>query len=237
MLGRDLVARWSSKLRRDIRRQHRPRARRRGAKLGSRHVRPLEQTRRGARNLVESWSPNPQPAHRQGNGDKHMKTRYSVLLAMAVGFGLGAVAVQGLHAQAKPPVYYIGEIDVTNADAYAKEYQPGAGALIKAAGGRSPAAGKAIPIEGAPPKMSASSCWPGTAWKPCRPGAIPRPSRTEGRSARNMRASAPSPSRACRNSDGNGANTARRREHPQFATPLRNARRIKRLNPGQYWER
>ena len=43
---------------------------------------------------------------------------------MAVGFGLGAVAVQGLHAQAKPPVYYIGEIDVTNADAYTKEYQP-----------------------------------------------------------------------------------------------------------------
>jgi uncharacterized protein (DUF1330 family) len=81
-----------------------------------------------------------------------MKTRYSVLLAMAVGFGLGAVAVQGLHAQAKPPVYYIGEIDVTNADAYAKEYQAGAGALIKAAGGRYLAAGKATPIEGAAPK-------------------------------------------------------------------------------------
>jgi uncharacterized protein (DUF1330 family) len=81
-----------------------------------------------------------------------MKTRYSVLLAMAVGFGLGAVAVQGLHAQAKPPVYYIGEVDVTNADAYAKEYLPGAQATIKAAGGRYVAAGKAIPIEGAPPK-------------------------------------------------------------------------------------
>jgi len=81
-----------------------------------------------------------------------MKTRYSVLLAMVAGFGLGAVAVQGLHAQAKPPVYYIGEIDVTNADAYTKEYQPGAGATIKAAGGRYLAAGKAIPIEGAPPK-------------------------------------------------------------------------------------
>ena len=81
-----------------------------------------------------------------------MKSRYSMLLAMAVGFGLGAVAIQGLHAQAKPPVYYVGEIEVTNADAYAKEYQQGAGALIKAAGGRYLAAGKAIPIEGAPPK-------------------------------------------------------------------------------------
>ena len=81
-----------------------------------------------------------------------MKTRYSVLLALAVGFGLGAVAVQGLHAQAKPPVYYVGEVDVTNADAYAKEYLQGAQATIKAAGGRYVDAGKATPIEGAPPK-------------------------------------------------------------------------------------
>ena len=75
-----------------------------------------------------------------------------MLLAMAVGFGLGAVAIQGLHAQAKPPVYYVGEIEVTNADAYAKEYQAAAGALIKASGGRYLAAGKATAIEGAPPK-------------------------------------------------------------------------------------
>jgi uncharacterized protein (DUF1330 family) len=75
-----------------------------------------------------------------------------MLLAMAVGFGLGAVAIQGLHAQAKPPVYYVGEIEVTNADAYAKEYQAAAGALIKASGGHYLAAGKATAIEGAPPK-------------------------------------------------------------------------------------
>jgi len=43
---------------------------------------------------------------------------------MAAGFGLGAVAVQGLHAQGKAPVYYVAEIDVTNPDAYAKEYAP-----------------------------------------------------------------------------------------------------------------
>jgi putative ABC transport system substrate-binding protein len=52
-----------------------------------------------------------------------MKTRYTVTLAVAVGFGLGAVAVQGLHAQAKPPIYYIAEIDVKNVDAYTKEYK------------------------------------------------------------------------------------------------------------------
>src|SRR2546430_15251432 len=69
-------------------------------------------------------------------GRNAMKTHYTVVLAMAAGFGLGAVAVQGLHAQAKPPVYFVAEIDVTNPDAYAKEYAPKAQAIIKAAGGR-----------------------------------------------------------------------------------------------------
>ena len=127
-----------------------------------------------------------------------MKTRYSMLLAMAVGFGLGVVAIQGLHAQAKPPVYYIGEIDVTNADAYAKEYQLGAGATIKAAGGRYLPRARLFPSR-AHRRSRASSCWLGTAWKRCRPGAILQPSRTAERSAANMRISAPSPSRACRN--------------------------------------
>ncbi|MBV9262009.1 MAG: hypothetical protein JO205_11615, partial [Pseudolabrys sp.] len=53
-----------------------------------------------------------------------MKTQYVVALAVATGFGIGAVAVQGLHAQAKPPVYVIAEIDVTNQDAFVKEYAP-----------------------------------------------------------------------------------------------------------------
>ncbi len=82
-----------------------------------------------------------------------MKAHYTVGLAMLAGFGLGAIAVQGLHAQAKPPVYYIAEIDVTNLDAYTKEYAPKVQALIKASGGRLLAAGqKVTAIEGAPPK-------------------------------------------------------------------------------------
>src|SRR6266508_1366187 len=82
-----------------------------------------------------------------------MKTRYAVALAVVVCFGLGAVAVQGLHAQAKPPVYCIAEIDVTNVEAYTKEHVPRAQVLIKASGGRLLAAGqKVTAIEGAPPK-------------------------------------------------------------------------------------
>ena len=45
-------------------------------------------------------------------------------------------AVTGLHAQAKPPVYLVSEIEVTNPAAYGAEFAPQAQAAIKAAGGR-----------------------------------------------------------------------------------------------------
>jgi uncharacterized protein (DUF1330 family) len=82
-----------------------------------------------------------------------MKTQYAVALALVVGFGLGAVAVHGLRAQAKPPVYLISEIDVTDVDAYTKEYIPKVRPTITASGGRLLAASqKVTPIEGEPPK-------------------------------------------------------------------------------------
>jgi uncharacterized protein (DUF1330 family) len=82
-----------------------------------------------------------------------MKNQYKVTLAMLVGVGIGAVAVQGLHAQAKPPVYQVVEIEVMNQDAYMKDYVPKAQAAIKAAGGKFLAAGgKTTTIEGEPPK-------------------------------------------------------------------------------------
>src|SRR2546423_14737279 len=82
-----------------------------------------------------------------------MKTHYSVTLAMLAGFGLGAVAVEGLHAQAKPPVYQVVEIEPSNMEAYVKDYVPKAQAAIKAAGGKFLAAGgKTTTIEGGPPK-------------------------------------------------------------------------------------
>ena len=82
-----------------------------------------------------------------------MKTYYTVTLAMFAGVGIGAVAVQTLHAQSKPPVYTVTEIDVTNVDAYTKEYAPLAQELIKKSGGKVLAAGqKVTTLEGAPPK-------------------------------------------------------------------------------------
>jgi uncharacterized protein (DUF1330 family) len=82
-----------------------------------------------------------------------MKTRYTVALAMLTGAAIGGAAVQGLHAQAKPPVYSVTEIDVTNVEAYTKEYAPLAQASIKKSGGKLLAAGqKVTSLEGDPPK-------------------------------------------------------------------------------------
>jgi uncharacterized protein (DUF1330 family) len=83
-------------------------------------------------------------------------------LAMLAGVAIGAFAVQGLHAQAKAPVYYVAEIDVSNPDAYAKEFAPKAQAMIKAAGGRFLAVGmgpKVTAFDGDPPKRLVLQVW------------------------------------------------------------------------------
>jgi uncharacterized protein (DUF1330 family) len=82
-----------------------------------------------------------------------MKTRYTIALAMLAGFGLGTVAVQGLHAQAKAPVYQVTEIEILDAQAYSKDYVPKAAAAIRAAGGKFLAlGGKTTTLDGEPPK-------------------------------------------------------------------------------------
>ena len=81
-----------------------------------------------------------------------MNSTSKIALAVIVGAALGGATVHGLHAQAKPPVYYIAEIDTPNLDAYMKDYAPIAQASIKAAGGKIIAGGQAKSVEGDPPK-------------------------------------------------------------------------------------
>ena len=96
-----------------------------------------------------------------------MKQYLGVGLGMLAGTLIGAAAVTGLHAQGKPSVYLITEIDVTNPEAYGKEFAPKAQASIKAAGGRFVAIGGAAgagakpitAIEGTPPKRIAIQAW------------------------------------------------------------------------------
>jgi uncharacterized protein (DUF1330 family) len=80
-----------------------------------------------------------------------MKAR--IALGMAMSFALGALAVEALHAQAKPPVFYIAEADVTDLKGYMEEFAPKAAASAEAYGGRTLAASQKITaIEGTPPK-------------------------------------------------------------------------------------
>jgi uncharacterized protein (DUF1330 family) len=96
-----------------------------------------------------------------------VKQYFGLVLAMLAGTAIGAAAVTGLHAQAKPPVYLVTEIDVTNPEAYGTEFAPKAQATIKAAGGRFVVIGGtagvgAKPITamaGTPPKRLTIQAW------------------------------------------------------------------------------
>ena len=96
-----------------------------------------------------------------------MKQYFGLGLAMLAGTVVGAAAVSGLHAQAKPPVYLITEIDVTNPEAYGAEFAPQAQATIKAAGGRFVVIGGAAGVgakpitamAGTPPKRLTIQVW------------------------------------------------------------------------------
>jgi uncharacterized protein (DUF1330 family) len=81
-----------------------------------------------------------------------MNRHITLGLALVAGVAIGAVAVQGLHAQAKPPIYVVTEIDVTDVDTYNRDYAPKAQALIRANTGRTLAGGQNVTaLEGAPP--------------------------------------------------------------------------------------
>jgi hypothetical protein len=75
------------------------------------------------------------PGKKQSIRENTMKSNYKVAIALVAGTAIGGAAIQGLHAQTKPPVYFVGENDVSNADAYTKEYLSLAQPLIKKGGG------------------------------------------------------------------------------------------------------
>ena len=85
-----------------------------------------------------------------------MKTSVSMLISVAAGIAIGAAAVQALHAQARPPAYVIGEIEVGNAEMLDKEYVPAAAKAVRDGGARYlVASGKSVSFYGEPPKRIA----------------------------------------------------------------------------------
>jgi uncharacterized protein (DUF1330 family) len=89
-----------------------------------------------------------------------MKIQYSFPLAVLAGIGIGAVAVQTLHAQAKPKAYTISELEMLDAAANTA-FVPLVQAAQKAAGGRAfrTGGGKIVALEGAAPKRVAITEW------------------------------------------------------------------------------
>ena len=71
---------------------------------------------------------------------------------MLAGIAVGAVAVQGLHAQSTPKAYVITEIEILNQEAQ-NAYLPKVGEVIKSTGGTYLArGGKIVALEGEAPK-------------------------------------------------------------------------------------
>ena len=81
-----------------------------------------------------------------------MKRFVTPALTLLAGITIGAVVVQGLHAQTKMPGFYIAEINVKNQDGYMKEFIPAATKALQDAGGKFVVrGGNLVVTQGAPP--------------------------------------------------------------------------------------
>src|ERR1700756_3694305 len=83
-----------------------------------------------------------------------MNTKCKIAIAAVAGAALGAAAIQGLHAQAKPKAYTVAELQVLDAAALAT-YVPAVLTAQRAAGGHpyNTGGGRMAGMEGPPPPM------------------------------------------------------------------------------------
>ena len=94
-----------------------------------------------------------------------MKQYFVLSIGLLAGTVIGAAAVTGLHAQVKPPVFLITEIDISDPEGYGKEFVPRAqaikavGAKFLAIGGVGSGAKPITSLEGTPPKRVTIQQW------------------------------------------------------------------------------
>jgi uncharacterized protein (DUF1330 family) len=89
-----------------------------------------------------------------------MRTQYGISLSVIASFVLGGVAVHSLHAQTKPPVFYVAEVDVTDQAAYMNEFVAKAQSVVTSSGARFIVqGGKTTPLVGEPPKRIVIQQW------------------------------------------------------------------------------
>jgi uncharacterized protein (DUF1330 family) len=89
-----------------------------------------------------------------------MTTNFKIALAVVAGAAMGAAAMQGLYAQAKPKAYSVADIEVLDPAAL-DVYFPVIVAAVKDAGGRgfNTAGGRTIAFTGEAPKRVAIIEW------------------------------------------------------------------------------
>jgi uncharacterized protein (DUF1330 family) len=81
-----------------------------------------------------------------------MQNRKGLMICCLVSFALGVAVAGSIKAEGRAPAYVISEIEVTNSEAYAKEYVPIATkALAQSGQKRLVSGGKTVSISGAPP--------------------------------------------------------------------------------------
>ena len=81
-----------------------------------------------------------------------MKVHHTVMLSMLAGATVGGVAIQALHAQARPPIYMVAINEIIDQEGYLKQYLPTALKTLKEHGAVVVAGGPAVLIDGSFPK-------------------------------------------------------------------------------------
>ncbi len=88
-----------------------------------------------------------------------MTSATKLVVALLAGIAVGGAALNGLHAQAKPPAFTIAEIEVIDPAAF-QDFAKRNAVGVKAAGGRFLALrGRIVSSEGPPPKGIAVIEW------------------------------------------------------------------------------
>ena len=65
-----------------------------------------------------------------------MANNFRILASLLIGGVIGASAVQMLHAQSKPPGFWVATIDVQDEQSYMKNFSPLTGPIFEAQGGK-----------------------------------------------------------------------------------------------------
>jgi uncharacterized protein (DUF1330 family) len=100
-----------------------------------------------------------------------MKTNRKIAIALVVGIAAGGVIIQGLHPQAKPPVYVVVDLfDITDAEGFKAIIPLSGSETLTPFGGRYVIrTDKITPLDGTPPKrfvvIAFDSVEKAQAWK------------------------------------------------------------------------